>query len=34
LADFYKLLNEKGRKELWFAVKRGDADLETMHFKR
>lgn len=34
LASFYKVLREKTAKELWFEVKRGDATLETVKFKR
>jgi Do/DeqQ family serine protease len=34
LAEFYKVLREKTARELYFEVKRGDATLETVKFKR
>jgi S1-C subfamily serine protease len=34
LAAFYQVLREKTSRELWFEVKRGDAELETVKFKR
>ncbi|MFQ3547832.1 MAG: Do family serine endopeptidase, partial [Termitinemataceae bacterium] len=30
ISDFFKILNEKARKELWFEIRRGDTALETM----
>ncbi|GAB1481697.1 Do family serine endopeptidase [Treponema sp.] len=34
LASFYKTLNEKAQKEIWFELSRAGATLETPHFKR
>ncbi len=34
LAGFYRVLREETSRELWFEVKRGEASLETMKFKR
>ncbi len=34
LPDFYRLLNDKSKKDLWFEVQRGDISLETMRYKR
>jgi S1-C subfamily serine protease len=34
LAEFYSVLREETQRELWFEVKRGDAALETVKFKR
>ncbi|WP_304221605.1 Do family serine endopeptidase [Gracilinema caldarium] len=34
LPDFYRLLNDKSKKDLWFEVQRGDTSLETMRYKR
>lgn len=34
LSDFYRLLNDKTKKDLWFEINRGDTTLETMRYKR
>jgi Do/DeqQ family serine protease len=34
LSDFFRLLNDRSKKELWFEVQRGDTTLETMRYKR
>lgn len=34
LGTFFRVINEKGQKELWFEVVRAGTKLETMHFKR
>jgi len=34
LPDFFRLLNDKSKKDLWFEVQRGDTTLETMRYKR
>jgi Do/DeqQ family serine protease len=34
LAAFYRVLREQTSRELWFEVKRGEATLETVKFKR
>uniref|UniRef100_A0A7C3I3L4 DegQ family serine endoprotease n=1 Tax=Gracilinema caldarium TaxID=215591 RepID=A0A7C3I3L4_9SPIR len=34
LPDFFRLLNDKAKKDLWFEVQRGDTTLETMRYKR
>ncbi len=34
LSGFFRTINEKAQKEIWFEVARGDTKLETMHFKR
>ncbi len=34
LTDFFRTINEKAQKEIWFEVARGDTKLETMRFKR
>jgi Do/DeqQ family serine protease len=34
LAEFYQVLREETERELWFEVKRDDATLETVKFKR
>ncbi|GMO48462.1 MAG: Do family serine endopeptidase [Termitinemataceae bacterium] len=34
LVSFYRVIREKATKELYFKVKRGDSELETMKFKR
>lgn len=34
VSDFYRVLNEKAKEELWFEIIRGDSTLETMRYKR
>jgi len=34
MADFYKVLREKAKKELYFGIKRNGSQLETMMYKR
>ncbi|MDR2900750.1 MAG: Do family serine endopeptidase [Treponema sp.] len=34
LAEFYTVLRENTSRELWFELKRGDAEIETVKFKR
>jgi S1-C subfamily serine protease len=34
LPDFFRLLNDKAKKDIWFEVQRGDTTLETMRYKR
>ncbi|MCL2411350.1 MAG: trypsin-like peptidase domain-containing protein [Treponema sp.] len=34
ITSFYRLLRERTANELWFGIQRGEADLETMRFRR
>jgi S1-C subfamily serine protease len=34
LAEFYTVLRENTTRELWFEVRRGEAEIETVKFKR
>lgn len=34
LKDFYRVLNDKSKRDLWFEINRGDTTLETMRYKR
>jgi len=34
LSDFYRLLNDKTKRDIWFEVQRDDTTLETMRYKR